>query len=147
MDVLTIRIERPEGFAKPVVRLLVNGQDFIALVEAFERAFAGDVGGAYFPISSDTLPPSGHFHGDPDSAYREDDGRVALLGCRCGEPGCWPLLARITSGDREVQWSEFEQPHRPEWRFDGFGPFVFDRAQYDAAIAEAVRRTGRRHEA
>jgi hypothetical protein len=28
---------------------------------------------------------------------------VALLGCECGELGCWPLVARVVGGDGVVE--------------------------------------------
>jgi hypothetical protein len=39
-----------------------------------------------------------------------------------------------------VIWSGFEQPHRsparpPTWSYTNLGPFVFDRAAYEAALA------------
>lgn len=37
-----------------------------------------------------------------------------------------------------VVWSDFEQHHRKNWRYDSFGPFVFDRGQYEAALSEIV---------
>ncbi len=89
-------------------------------------------------------PPSRHFWGEVESGRR--DQKVELLLCRdCGEIGCWPLLARIVAGKRQVVWFEFEQPHRrsgeplPAWSYDGFGPFVFDRAQYKRALQVLVQ--------
>src|SRR5687767_544224 len=43
------------------------------------------------------------------------DGRAAVLGCECGEPGCWPLRARITVAEYTVTWDDFVQPYRPDW--------------------------------
>ena len=67
-----------------------------------------------------------------------------MLNCECGIPGCWPLLCRIEVRDDRVIWSDFEQPHRSApksrrvWSYEGFGPFVFEWAQYEAAL-EALR--------
>jgi hypothetical protein len=33
--------------------------------------------------------------------------RVPLLGCDCGEWGCWPLVATVRSESGTVTWSEF----------------------------------------
>jgi hypothetical protein len=33
-----------------------------------------------------------------------------------------------------VTWSDFEQFHRSDWRYD-LGPFVFERAAYEAQLA------------
>ena len=61
--------------------------------------------------------------------------RVYLLGCQCGEVGCWPLIARIRAERESVVWDCFEQPHRKERDYSGFGPFVFDTEQYREAVA------------
>ena len=46
--------------------------------------------------------------------------RVYVLGCQCGEVGCWPLLARISIGDASVTWDFFQQPHRKERGYSGW---------------------------
>jgi hypothetical protein len=57
-----------------------------------------------------------------------------LLGCQCGEWGCWPLLARIRAVADSVIWDQFEQPHRPSRDYGAFGPFTFERQQYERAL-------------
>jgi hypothetical protein len=49
---------------------------------------------------------------------------VPLLGCECGEWGCWPLVARIDQADGVVEWSHFRQPHRPGHSYREFGRSV-----------------------
>ncbi len=66
-------------------------------------------------------------------------GHAWLLGCDCGEVGCWPLTAQATVTEQTVMWSDFGQPHRPNWNYDGFGPFTFDRVSYDEAVGEPSR--------
>lgn len=56
-----------------------------------------------------------------------------LLGCQCGEWGCWPLTARIEVTDEVVRWSGFRTGHR-DWDLAALGPFEFDRARYERAI-------------
>lgn len=68
-------------------------------------------------------------------------GRVPLLGCQCGEWGCWPLLATVTVQAGAVSWSRFEQPHRPDRDYSGFGPFTFAERVYRAAVDEAAEPT------
>jgi hypothetical protein len=80
-----------------------------------------------------------HFLGSPDSHL--DCGphhKTVLLGCGCGEAGCWPLMSRVHVGEATVRWDDFEQPHRSDgWTY---GPlcFEFDRRQYEAALQEIV---------
>lgn len=80
-------------------------------------------------------PAEVHYLGR-DGAFGSDDGKVPLLGCECGEWGCWPLRARVIVGDETVTWTDFEQPYRKERDYSGFGPFVFDRHEYESAISD-----------
>jgi hypothetical protein len=66
---------------------------------------------------------------------------VPLLGCQCGEWGCWPLQARISIADRVVEWSGFGQPHRPGRDYTGFRPFRFSEQQYRNAVTAAASRS------
>jgi hypothetical protein len=40
-------------------------------------------------------------------------GVIALLGCDCGEVGCWPLESPVLVDDGPVTWRGFTQPFRP----------------------------------
>ena len=64
---------------------------------------------------------------------------VALLGCECGEWGCWPLVSRVAAADGVIEWSQFSQPHRSSWSYEGFGPFRFAEQQYKLAVAAAAQ--------
>jgi len=79
---------------------------------------------------------TGHFLTDPREVWFED-GDTVLLGCECGEWGCWPLTADVAVTETTVRWTRFRNGHR-EWDLGGLGPFEFDRRQYDAAL-EALR--------
>jgi len=39
-------------------------------------------------------------------------------------------------------WSAFSQPFREHRDYSGFGPFEFDRTQYEIAVREAVAGLG-----
>ncbi|MGC5004714.1 hypothetical protein [Streptomyces sp. DT203] len=43
-------------------------------------------------------------------------------------------MARITATAGLVTWDAFEQPHRKTRDYAAFGPFQFDRHQYDDAL-------------
>ncbi|MFJ8210713.1 hypothetical protein [Streptomyces sp. NPDC096033] len=43
-------------------------------------------------------------------------------------------MARITATADTVTWYAFEQPHRKARDYGAFGPFQFDRHQYDDAL-------------
>jgi hypothetical protein len=69
------------------------------------------------------------------------DGDTCLLGCRCGDTGCWPLTARVEIGPAIVRWHGFRTGHR-DWDLSGLGPFVFERRAYEQALAEPEVRPG-----
>jgi hypothetical protein len=54
--------------------------------------------------------------------------------------GCWPLEARVVIDEETVTWNSFRQPFRPQRDYSDFGPFTFDRREYEAAIAELATR-------
>jgi len=64
--------------------------------------------------------------------------RVPLLGCACGDWGCWPLVANVSAAEGFVSWDAFAQPHRPGRDYSGFGPFRFDEASYRHAAQDAA---------
>lgn len=110
----------------------IDGEPLTRLVRTFEVAhgyetddrerYGGLIPGSYsFGSAREHYGPSG-------------SDKSPLLGCQCGEWGCWPLLARITATDRVVRWTEFEQPFRDERDYASFGPFVFDASAYAAAV-------------
>jgi hypothetical protein len=66
--------------------------------------------------------------------------QAVVLGCECGEWGCWPLLASVTADAGSVTWSEFSQSHRPGWDYEAMGTFRFDRLQFDSAVQDLIRR-------
>jgi hypothetical protein len=78
------------------------------------------------------LVPSYFNFGSAEAHFLSSE--VPLLGCECGEWGCWPLLAKIVVTADEVRWTDFQQPHRPKRDYSGFGPFGFRRADYEAAV-------------
>jgi hypothetical protein len=137
MNRLDLRIQHGQELDGEVVRILIDGRDLVDLVRPIELPFATaeghpDIAGGY-----DGLLP----HDWVDLPERYGDGRAALLACAgCGEPGCWPLRARVDADPDKVTWSDFQQPHRPDWSYASFGPFVFDRAQYDEEVARVRAR-------
>ncbi|BBN94890.1 hypothetical protein DEIGR_101640 [Deinococcus grandis] len=161
-DTLDLRWESWEG-EEDTVLVLVNGTPLVELVRRWEddaaqatgeRSLAGSYAGlpARFAAEIQTAWLGEPERGNLLSIFVGE--RVALLECGCGELLCWPLVARIEMGEREVRWLDFQQPHRaqkeadplslnrppaPFWSYAGFGPFVFERAAY----TRAVRSLGR----
>jgi hypothetical protein len=119
-----------------VVAPHVDGESLVGLVAPFEAREGFSLSGGY-----SGLVPSWFNYGDLGSYFIGTAVRrwpkpdhLWLLGCECGEVGCWPLAARVIALHDMVTWTEFTQPHRPEWDYAGFGPFTFDRTQYEHAV-------------
>ena len=117
---------------------VVGGVSLIDLVLTYETSKGLEPAGGYDGLILD------HFNfGDPalylsgnKAGVWPGPGRVALLGCSCGEVGCWPLFARVRQTDEHVVWDEIEQPHRPGRDYSDFEPFRFTlRAYWDALDA------------
>ena len=149
-------ISRPyrDGARDSGIQIRINGRDLVELVRAVENPFAykegaPSIAGAYagLPPDEDTCPPSKHFLGEPSATLYKYAAKTQVLGCECGEVGCWPLLCLIEADRTRVRWSSFEQPHRSgkgvqsRWNYDQLGPFEFNRGQYQRAL-EALRRAG-----
>jgi hypothetical protein len=128
------QVDRTVGGARRVIPA-VDGRDLVDLVRTFESSQGFDVPGDY------DRPIIDHFVFADLSSYLTGpsdgwpgDGKVALLGCSCGEVGCWPLLARVRVIDDQVVWDSFTQPHRQARDYSGFGPFIFEHSQYRSAL-------------
>jgi hypothetical protein len=126
------------------VRILINGSDLRTLVgelEVTSAAATGSAGpaGAYHYLSGYHFP-SGVFEGRPDDPGLLREGQVTLMGCDCGEVGCWPFLASISVQDGAVRWTGFRQPFRPAWTYDALGTLRFDADEYFHEIARARDR-------
>jgi len=130
----------PDGLRQ--IEIKVNGVDFPELVRHAELPSAEadaeeEIAGNYIGLVAGymRIDLAGQFLGGQGTPMFEgDDEKTALLGCGCGEVGCSPLMARVTVTDDTVTWDEFEQPTRPEWDYQGCGPFTFDRAQNERAL-------------
>jgi hypothetical protein len=141
-----------DGDRQSGVQIKINGRDLVDLVRAVENPFAYKEGspslaGAYAGLPPEAVaPPSLHFLGQPSVRIYLIGSKVQVLGCECGEPGCWPLVCKVETDRTRVRWSSFEQPHRsgkgqqPAWHYDDLGAFEFKRGQYERALAELVAR-------
>lgn len=121
---------------------VVNGRTLMDLVTEFEVTRNYEPPGGY-----GGLVPAFFNFGDLrayllglDNGQWPRPGTAWLLGCDCREVGCRPLEAKVDAGPTCVVWSNFSQPFRLGRDYGGFGPFVFDREQYEAAVGDAVAR-------
>ncbi|WP_239313920.1 hypothetical protein [Plantactinospora mayteni] len=143
-----VRFEvRPWGHGPTPAREVlpyIDNVSLVDLVRGYELAAGYDVPGAYAGIVLDHFnfgDLTSYLTGAPDSAYWANRGVIALLGCDCGEVGCWPLEALVLLDDGLVTWRGFAQPFRPNRDYGTFGPFVFQRTQYERAVRKAVAIT------
>ncbi|MER5386805.1 hypothetical protein ABT040_42330 [Streptomyces sp. NPDC002688] len=113
----------------------IDGIPLTELIDTFEIGAgmrpAGDAYGGLIPQYFRFGPMDDHFHGQSTDSTR---AKTPVLGCACGDWGCWPLKTRITVTADLVIWDSFEQPHRTTRDYTRFGPFQFDRHQYDDAL-------------
>ena len=145
MDIIGFEIgerDNPANGLADAVNNFINGRNLVDIVREVELPCSARDGkphraGRYVGLPPEEIfLPSPRLLGEPTTYYDHDsaEGKIAVLGCGCGDVGCWPLWVKIALRDDVVIWSGFEQPHRPGWRYDEIRPFVFDRTQYLSAI-------------
>lgn len=142
VDTIRFLVELRHDLGREILDVMpeINGAPLADMVESFEKQVgfddpAGGYGGLV-PSFYRFGPLNQHFKAT--GAAHLVDSNVPVLGCECGECGCWPLLATVTVGDDRVTWSGFSQPHRTGRDYSEFGPFEFDRQEYDTALADLV---------
>jgi hypothetical protein len=139
-NLLTFRVapmdDKPN--APGVITPYIDGRSLVDLAGEFEAAAAYKPAGGYSGIvpAYFKFGPLETYYLGTNARQWPKAGTAWLLGCDCGEVGCWPLAARVVATQDQVSWSGFSQPHRPQWDYSAFGPFTFDRAAYDLAVAE-----------
>lgn len=135
------RDDPSEGLVDAVA-IFVNGRDLVKSLREVELPFASregrsDRAGHYAGLPpEEVFLPSPRLLGEPTTYYDHDDpdGRIAVLGCVCGDVGCWPFRVGIRLREDVVIWDDFQQPHRLSWDYAGLRPFVFDRREYVSAL-------------
>ena len=140
-EILSFQVKPLDEHGPEVLTItpVLDGVSLIDLISRFEREHGMEPPGGYgglVPVLFRYGPLDRYFLGQSDSDYFIAGSNYYLLGCQCGEVGCWPLSARISTTDREVMWDHFTQEHRPSRDYSGFGPFRFDLVEYKRAIAE-----------
>ncbi len=145
---ITIELTPPSEWGARLAVIRVDGRPLLDLIAEVERPIAAKDGqpslaGKYGYLNAeDVIHPSRHLLGQAARPLLEYGDKVSVLECECGCEGCWPLLVRITVTDDAVIWSDFQQPHRDGWVYPANLQLVFDRRQYEQALAATagVRR-------
>lgn len=115
--------------------ILINGRSLVEIIRDVELPYATQEGSPEIAGTYLELPPA-----EVLPELLRSHPKANLLGCTCGNYGCWPLQAEIEFGPEVVVWDRFCQPHRGpakpanlQWRYDGVR-FTFDRAEYEAQV-------------
>ncbi len=125
---------------------VVDGIRLSDLAADFERSSGYSPAGGYAGLALQNFdfgPIAKYLVGDvADLSFWKSAGGIYLLGCTCGEVGCWPLQCKVVTSNERVVWQQFQQPHRPGRDYVLFGPFTFDRKQYTSAVSVLVEQLG-----
>jgi hypothetical protein len=136
-DSITFVVRERAGSGELEVVPLIGGVLLTTLIDAYELGTGMDpAGGAYgglVPASYRFGGMERHFRGGSTETFGP---ATPVLGGECGQWDCWPLLCRIGFTGGEVRWDEFAQPRRPVRDYTRFGPFRFDRDEYEDALAD-----------
>jgi hypothetical protein len=122
---------------------VLNGTPLTELVSRFEREHGFDPAGGYgglVPAWFAFGPLERYFMAESTDSHWESG--LYLLGCQCGEVGCWPLAGRIVRTGNTMVWDMFRQPHRPDRDYSRFGPFAFEVEQYKTVVNETASQFG-----
>ncbi len=122
----------------------IDGTSLIDLITAYEdaRGYTDPLGGygGIIPEYMQYGPIDDYFMARGISLCRQPDGAQYMLGCQCGEVGCWPLMAKIRSTASRYEWGGFHNPCREARDYSRFGPFIFERATYERAARDVATR-------
>jgi hypothetical protein len=124
MDVLEIviaTIDLPLGPA-PRAEIVVNGTSLTELIDRVDKP-----GGGYAPLVPEQLLPWMR------QALAHPLAQVQVLGCTCGDDRCSYAHVVVRTDAETVRWERV----LTGWRDQTIpiGPFCFDRARYEVAIA------------
>ena len=120
---------------------IIGGRSLVDLVTDYEEGRGWELAGIHDGLVLDELQVENlreHLlQGKPSSPH---DAGVAVLGCTCGVNECLPFLAEVRLTDEQVLWGgfQYELAAGLSWDYSDFGPFVFDRAQYEVALQMAM---------
>jgi hypothetical protein len=133
----------PVGTGPRAVEPVVDGRLLSVMVNDFEIEHAMKPAGGYagiVPAYYGFGPLLPYYLGRPEGGPWHGDYGIAVLGCSCGEVGCWPLQVQVQITGETVRWFDFVQPHRPDRDYSEFGPFDFDLDGYASAVESAIAR-------
>jgi hypothetical protein len=103
---IRFELHRFEDSAHELVPI-IGSTSLVDLVKQFEEGAGFDPTGGYAGLVLDNyrFGDLGLYLAGQQQPW--PGARVPLLGCECGEWGCWPLLATVTIADGVAEWSDF----------------------------------------
>jgi hypothetical protein len=121
----------------------IDGTTLSDLASAYEIARGyDDPAGGYGGLVPDYMrygPMDDYFLGRGTSPCRQEDGTQYMLGCQCGEVGCWPLIGQIVELPGAYEWRNFYNPCRTARDYRGLGPFRFGASAYVQAVSQMTK--------
>ena len=117
---------------------VVGGASLPEVIHAYEHAAGltprplSDSGGLV-PEHYGFGPAREHWFGLREFS-KHAPGEIPVLGCSCGEWGCWPTYATVVFDDETVTWREFSNLDSA-LPLAQFGPLVFRREDYENAVS------------
>jgi hypothetical protein len=121
----------------------VNGQSLPDLLRAVERPFAEREGqpslaGSYAGLDAGAVRwPTRHYLGAP--VLRLARTSTVVLGCTCGDWGCWPFAVEVSVDGSTVTWTGYRHGFRDS-DYRALRPFTFPRAEYEHAVMATAAR-------
>jgi hypothetical protein len=106
-NVLSFAVVRRDKEGATVITPCVDGVALTNLAEQFEQNLnmidpTGGYGGL-IPEFFRFGPLDRYFWGEAETPFFESKpGRIFVLGCQCGEVGCWPLTTKVSAHGSEV---------------------------------------------
>ena len=127
MNTIAIRMlenhpRHPQGGLTPP-HVFLDGRDMLDLVT--------ELTGGLYQYNSDAYWRESYLPTD-DDGNPVDSGTICLFVCICGWKTCSSFGFTINVLPSVVRWDGFGNSRH---LYDSFGPFAFDRRQYEAAIA------------
>ena len=113
MRLIHFKIEASQEEEHKALNIYIDNENIIEHIKRYEKQFEPQIAGGYEGLNINFLQNiDEHLLGElNENDLFNYDGKTQILGCNCGEPGCWPLLVKIMVNDEIIVWSEFTQPH------------------------------------
>jgi len=120
----------------------IDGRSFVDLVTEYEEIRGWEDAGIHegLVLGREQLQDLPRFLLEGQSLEQFGATGTVLLGCSCGNIDDGPFFGTLLVTDDHVTWRDFKNPLAGglDWDYSDLGPFVFDRAQYEQAITDAV---------